>query len=47
MQPFRLHIIREMDAVFKALADESRSKLLDKLHKSNGQTLTNCVNIST
>ena len=28
-----------MDAVFKALADESRRKLLDQLHKSNGQTL--------
>jgi len=29
-----------MDAVFKALADESRRKLLDELHKSNGRTLT-------
>jgi len=29
-----------MDAVFKALADRSRRKLLDKLHKSDGQTLT-------
>jgi DNA-binding transcriptional ArsR family regulator len=29
-----------MDAVFKALADESRRKLLDRLHKDNGQTLT-------
>jgi DNA-binding transcriptional ArsR family regulator len=28
-----------MDAVFKALADESRRKLLDQLHKHNGQTL--------
>ena len=28
-----------MDAVFKALADESRRKLLDQLHASNGQTL--------
>jgi DNA-binding transcriptional ArsR family regulator len=30
---------REMDSVFKALADESRRKLLDQLHKNNGQTL--------
>ena len=29
-----------MDAVFKALANESRRKLLDVLHRSNGQTLT-------
>ncbi len=29
-----------MDAVFKALADGSRRKLLDELHKHNGQTLT-------
>src|SRR6478672_7924106 len=28
-----------MDAVFKALADESRRKLLDLLHKSNGRSL--------
>jgi DNA-binding transcriptional ArsR family regulator len=28
-----------MDAVFKALADSSRRKLLDELHKNNGQTL--------
>jgi DNA-binding transcriptional ArsR family regulator len=29
-----------MDAVFKALADKSRRKLLDELHKHNGQTLS-------
>jgi DNA-binding transcriptional ArsR family regulator len=28
-----------MDAVFKALADESRRKLLDRLHNENGRTL--------
>jgi DNA-binding transcriptional ArsR family regulator len=28
-----------MDAVFKALADESRRKLLDRLHADNGRTL--------
>src|SRR4029077_13215565 len=33
-------MLPEMDAVFKALADESRRKLLDVLHKSSGQTLT-------
>jgi DNA-binding transcriptional ArsR family regulator len=29
-----------MDAVFKALADPSRRKLLDRLHTRNGQTLS-------
>jgi DNA-binding transcriptional ArsR family regulator len=29
-----------MDAVFKALADRSRRKLLDQLQKKNGQTLS-------
>ena len=28
-----------MDAVFRALADESRRALLDRLHARNGQTL--------
>ncbi|HEX3674751.1 MAG TPA: metalloregulator ArsR/SmtB family transcription factor [Rhizomicrobium sp.] len=28
-----------MDAAFKALADESRRHLLDRLHNKNGQTL--------
>ena len=39
MQPYGCILLREMDAVFKALADESRRKLLDQLHKNNGQTL--------
>ena len=28
-----------MDKVFKALADPTRRKLLDRLHAENGQTL--------
>jgi len=32
--------MRVMDAVFKALADGSRRKLLDQLHRRNGQTLS-------
>jgi len=39
MQPFGC-ILATVDAVFKALADASRRRLLDQLYKSNGQTLT-------
>jgi len=39
MQPFGCLLFRQMDAVFKALADESRRTLLDVLHADNGQTL--------
>jgi DNA-binding transcriptional ArsR family regulator len=35
-----LHIFGVLDAVFKALADPSRRKLLDELHTNNGQTLS-------
>ena len=38
MQPYGC-ILSAVDAVFKALADSSRRKLLDELHKNNGQTL--------
>ncbi|MEO8360288.1 MAG: helix-turn-helix domain-containing protein [Vicinamibacteria bacterium] len=30
----------EIDKVFKALADPTRRRLLDELHKENGQTLS-------
>jgi DNA-binding transcriptional ArsR family regulator len=39
MQPKGCIMFCEMDAVFKALADESRRKLLDQLHQDNGQSL--------
>jgi DNA-binding transcriptional ArsR family regulator len=39
MQPKGCIISRVLDAVFKALADGSRRKLLDQLRRSNGQTL--------
>ena len=39
MQPFGCILSTVMDAVFKALADDSRRLLLDQLHKSDGQTL--------
>jgi DNA-binding transcriptional ArsR family regulator len=39
MQPYGC-IFQSVDAVFKALADESRRKLLDQLYRSDGQTLT-------
>ena len=39
MQPKGCILSRPMDAVFKALAAGSRRKLLDRLHKDNGQTL--------
>jgi len=32
--------VKEIDRVFKALADPSRRELLDRLHARNGQTLT-------
>jgi DNA-binding transcriptional ArsR family regulator len=39
MQPFGC-IFKTVDAVFKALADESRRKLLDQLYRNDGQTLS-------
>jgi len=39
-------MIRRMDDVFKALADPSRRKLLDRLFKRDGQTLASCASAS-
>ena len=39
MQPKGCILSCVIDAVFKALADESRRKLLDRLRKNSGQTL--------
>jgi|ERR1035438_891843 DNA-binding transcriptional ArsR family regulator len=37
----------EIDKVFKALADPSRRKLIDRLHSKNGQTLSDlCKGLS-
>ena len=40
MQPNGCIKCHLLDAVFKALADPSRRKLLDELHTNNGQTLS-------
>lgn len=41
------YLFSSMDAVFKALADESRRKLLDVLSAENGQTLSElCVHLA-
>ena len=39
MQPIGCIFIPVVDEVFKALADASRRRLLDELHKRGGQTL--------
>ena len=36
--------MKEIDKVFKALADPSRRELLDRLHARNGQTLSQLCN---
>ena len=39
-------ILSPVDAVFKALADKNRRRLLDRLRERNGQTLTQlCANL--
>ena len=40
MQPFGCIYSKPVDNVFKALADPNRRKLLDELHKNNGQSLS-------
>ena len=37
---YRNTVKGELDKVFKALADPTRRRLLDQLHRDNGQTLT-------
>ena len=40
MQPHGCMLYFKMKTTFKALADETRRKLLDELYMNNGQTLT-------
>ena len=47
MQPYGCILFGRMDEVFKALADESRRLLLDRLHARNGQTSTSLLPAST
>ena len=39
-EPHRATRLLDIDKVFKALADPTRRRLLDLLHRENGQTLT-------
>jgi len=39
--------VKEIDKIFKALADPNRRELLDRLHTQNGQSLTElCAGLS-
>ena len=38
-------LVKEIDRVFKALADPSRRKLLDRLYAKNGQSLTSLCRV--